>query len=357
MEITTGRILLYAAGYFLILFSLIPLVRLDNWYFRIFEYPRFQKLLINLLILLLALIFTDYNDTHNLVFVGLLILNSLYLFYQIWPYTILGKNQIVKSKVAQGTSKFKLFIANVYQDNRDVKSCLDSIASNDPDLILLVETDENWKNELDKGLCPKYPHQIARPLSNTYGMILYSRLELMSTEVRYLVSEDIPSIYCTVRLPSGHVFKLYGIHPQPPVPTENPRSTERDAEILLVAKDALKSKVPVVVAGDLNDVAWSYTTELFLKVSKLLDPRRGRGFFNTFHAHHWYLRWPLDHVFCSVHFELCNLRRLPDIGSDHFPILIELLLSDKEVSENKEHRLQANERDYELANEKIREAG
>ena len=34
------------------------------------------------------------------------------------------------------------------------------------------------------------------------------------------------------------------------------------------------------------------------------------------------MRYPLDHVFASRHFRLVELRRLPDIGSDHFPILV-----------------------------------
>ena len=34
------------------------------------------------------------------------------------------------------------------------------------------------------------------------------------------------------------------------------------------------------------------------------------------------MRYPLDHVFASRHFQLVELRRLPDIGSDHFPILV-----------------------------------
>jgi endonuclease/exonuclease/phosphatase (EEP) superfamily protein YafD len=94
------------------------------------------------------------------------------------------------------------------------------------------------------------------------------------------------------------------VHPTPPVPNENPRSTERDKELLLVADLAKASDLPVIVIGDLNDVAWSYTTELFLKMSGLIDPRRGRGFYNSFHAHYPFLRFPLDHAFISTDFKL-----------------------------------------------------
>src|SRR5690606_26439446 len=177
---------------------------------------------------------------------------------------------------------------------------------------------------------------------------------LVDPQVKFLVDPEVPSIHTRVRLPSGDLFHLYCLHPQPPVPQENPRSTERDAEILTIAKEAKKCKLPVVVAGDLNDVAWSYTTELFLKTSGLLDPRRGRGFFNTFHAHHWFLRWPLDHIFCSKHFQLVNLKRLRPIGSDHFPILVQLVLAGDDTSHNEREQMHADKEELEQAEEKIR---
>ena len=112
----------------------------------------------------------------------------------------------------------------------------------------------------------------------------------------------------------------------PPSPTEAETSSERDRELILVGQETAELNQPVVVAGDLNDVAWSDTTRLFRKISSLLDPRIGRGFFSSFHAGFPLIRWPLDHIFHSEHFGLVNIQRLPAIGSDHFPIFIELRL-------------------------------
>ena len=136
----------------------------------------------------------------------------------------------------------------------------------------------------------------------------------------------MPSLFLTAELPSGDEVRFVFLHPRPPRPDIQQDSTLRDAELVLAAREIAQFERPVIVAGDLNDVAWSYTTSLFQKLADLLDPRIGRGLFASFHAQRWWLRYPLDHVFHSDDLALIGLERLDDVGSDHFPILIELAI-------------------------------
>ncbi|MFC4728284.1 endonuclease/exonuclease/phosphatase family protein [Coralloluteibacterium thermophilus] len=203
---------------------------------------------------------------------------------------------------------------------------LDLVQRERPDVLIAIETDAWWEARLDR-LVETMPHVLRCPLDNLYGMHVYSRLPLEDAEIRFLVEDDVPSARATLRLGDGRRARLYCLHPRPPAPGEADGSEERDAELVLVGREAARCPLPTVVAGDLNDVAWSRTTRLFRRVSGLLDPRIGRGMFNTFSARIPVLRWPLDHLFHSDHFTLCRIARLPDIGSDHFPILVELALT------------------------------
>jgi endonuclease/exonuclease/phosphatase (EEP) superfamily protein YafD len=349
-----ARIALFSLGYLIVFFSLLPLIKSDYWFIRVFDYPRSQKFWINAFILTAFLFLANYEMTHDLIFIGILILNELYLLSLIWDYTPLASRQMKKDP-DDGLESIKIFIANVLQDNRKTDLCNSAIKQHDPDIVLLVETDEQWQRAVASCL-DGYPYRVLQPQSNTYGMLLFSRLEIVRHVVRNLVEPEIPSITADIKTNGGQLFRMYCLHPQPPVPGESESSTERDAEILLVGKEAKGHKHPVIVAGDLNDVAWSYTTNLFLKVSELLDPRIGRGFFSTFHANYRMLRWPLDHVFCSSHFYLKQLKRLPSIGSDHFPIFIEVSLAPNKVKENLEEKKEADREDEELAEEKIEAA-
>jgi endonuclease/exonuclease/phosphatase (EEP) superfamily protein YafD len=246
-----------------------------------------------------------------------------------------------------GQEKITILVANVFQDNNDFAKLLALVELRDPDVIFLLETDQKWLKGV-KSLKQTHPYFIEVPKDNTYGLLFYSKFPLHNVEVNYLIDKEIPSIVADVEFDDQQI-RIYGLHPMPPVPQESEFSTSRDAEILLIGKEAKKHKGPCLVIGDLNDVAWSYSTTLFLKASGLLDPRRGRGVYSTFNANYKLLRWPLDHIFVSSHFRLISMNVEKHIGSDHFPICICLCVADKDES----NKLTADQEDKKLVEEKI----
>lgn len=302
---------------FLILAVFIPLVHNDYWLFKVLEYPRLQKLVLVLLVLGGWVVYWPLDAVWQQVMFWTLCAAALYLVYKIGPYTTVLPKEMKTVTSYEEEHALRIFSANVYQYNREYDRMLQQIRSMNPDVIFLLETDEGWANAV-KDLEGDYPYTLLAPLDNTYGLLFYSRLKLEGGKVAFLVKDSIPSIETALYLPSGQKIMLWGLHPEPPVPGENLYATAKDKELMKVALKVKDCKLPVVVFGDLNDVAWSHTTELFRKTSQLLDPRRGRGFYSTFSAHHWFIRFPLDYIFCSKEFGLVQMKRMPKNGSDHF---------------------------------------
>ena len=347
------EIALAVVGVFAVVATALPLVRSEAWWIRAFEFPRAQIAILGLgaIVGLPAL-----DGELAAPWRAVVALAGIAVAYQAWcirPYSRLARREVEASRRAPGPTTLTLLVSNVLQTNRDAGRLLDLVGREEPDLVLLLETDEWWARATAP-LRASHPHVVAHPIGNTYGLLLYSRLELLSPEVRFLVEDDVPSVHARVRLRGGGEVTLHGLHPRPPAPQENDRSTERDAELLLVAEAVRDARGPVVVAGDLNDVAWSRTTRRFQHISGLLDPRIGRGLYGTFPARLPFLRWPLDHVFHSSDFRLQTLRVLPSVGSDHLPVLV--TLSHEPDAAGEQPRPQADAEEHQEAAETISKA-
>ena len=265
----------------------------------------------------------DFKEVWQFIAVGVLLLSLIYQFIKIYPYTYISPKQVLRFQGTDPNGTISILVSNVLTPNKRSDKLISLVKERQPDILLTLETDKRWENELSE-LEEIYKYNIKIPKDNLYGMHLYSKLKLEDIKVRNLVQEDIPSIHGTVVLKNGKKVKLHCLHPMPPSPSESDTSTNRDAELLMVGRDIDVEKDSVLVIGDLNDVAWSRTTRLFQKLSGLMDPRIGRGFFNTFHANYFLLRWPLDHVFHTKDFTLIDITRERNIGSDHFPMYIKL---------------------------------
>lgn len=330
----TLRNFLFGFGVLAILLTLFPFVPIEHWSVRMFDFPQLQLTLLTLLAFAAYWIKFRFSNWRDYTFAGILLVCVLIQGYRLLPFTAFAPLELLNAS-EQSSNSIKLYNANVLQKNDRYEDLYSDISAHDPDIVLLLETNAEWQGEMDERLSEKYPHSIKQPLDNTYGMLLYSKRVLLDAGVQFMVEDTIPSIHAKVLSRSNDTIQLIAIHPTPPIVMHAKHSFDRDAEMMMAARKAYDSNFPVIVLGDFNDVSWSGTNELFKKVSKLLDPRKGRGLFNTFNAKNWIFRWPLDHIFCSAEFRLLDIKRGSKFGSDHYPFYLELSLEPEKADEQK----------------------
>ncbi|MCC9658338.1 endonuclease/exonuclease/phosphatase family protein [Rhodopirellula halodulae] len=359
---TALNVAIYLLFAVLIFGSLAPLSSHPHWFIRGWDFPRFQLVLVTVAATAIF-VWMNHSDAAmrwNLwVIAALGVTISLWHLFRIIPYTPLTKPQVAAWKSTQATSnhasqrRLRLLVTNVEMENDKYETWTRVVKEADADMVIAAEISEDWLPAIES-LKADLPNQIVYPQDNWYGMAMLSRLPIEKHAIRFRVQDDIPSIDAMIELESGELIRVIGVHPRPPEPIRDNDSTARDAELVLWGKELAEDHRPIVIGGDLNDVAWSPSTRLFLRLSRLLDPRRGRGFFNSFHADRWWMRFPLDHVFHSDHFAIREIRRLEHVGSDHFPILIDLQL---QPSMQREHEpLEQKSTDEEDAKEKLERA-
>lgn len=329
---------------------------LDHWWVRGVDFPRIQIMVLGIIAWIGMLAFwSEWQMGQWLLFAALNITLAFQL-RMVLPYTKLWKKEVQNAKkMPEGEAyQLKIMVSNVLTPNDETHKLIKLVKNKQPDILITLESDEKWQDALNE-IESDYPYTVKVPLDNLYGMHLYSKLELIDPTVKYLMIDDIPSIHTQLRLENGRVIWLYCLHPMPPSPTEADKSTTRDAELLMVGKHIKENEQTAILAGDLNDVAWSKTTRRFQRISGLLDPRVGRHFINTFHVKYPFLRWALDHLFHSACFTVVDIERLPSIGSDHFPVLTTLQYEPEEASKQEQNAPAVQSEDFKETENKIQE--
>ena len=326
-----AKIVLRVTAILIVMLTVFPYIPLDYWWIRSFDFPHLQLTFLSIAITIFYFFKFSKKVKLDYLFLTGLILCIFFQGSKIYPYTFLAPVEVLKSETNSSEASLSVYTANVLQKNKERDKIVQSIDKRNPDIILLTETHNEWRNYILDKYGKKYPFKEIAPFENTYGMMLLSKYALHDSHITFLVEDTIPSIQAKIVLPSRDTIQLIAIHPTPPVPTESPTSVDRDAELMKVAFIVKKTKLPVIVMGDFNDVAWSETTELFQEVSGLLDMRKGRGLYNTYNANIPVLRWPLDHIFISPGFEVVSIEKGEHIGSDHFPFYTKVRYNNKNV--------------------------
>ncbi|RYD99994.1 MAG: endonuclease/exonuclease/phosphatase family protein [Sphingobacteriales bacterium] len=311
------ELLIIAGSILLILVSALPFIQHQHWIFRVAEFIKLQLLVIQLFVFAFAF----FTVAHTLFFWILQAVQLGFIIYHIYilmRYTKFWRSQ-QQQLSGKASDKIKIISCNVFQFNTEYERFIQLIREEQPDAFLTAESNQDW--ELAMATLEKdYPHHAKVGLENTYGMHFYTKLKVNKLQVHYFVADDLPSIEAELETRDGYRFVFFGVHPPPPSPTEEENSKERDGDLLSIAKKVKDYKLPVIVTGDFNNVAWARSSVLFKKTSKLIDARIGRGILSTFHANYWFFRVPLDLLFHSPSIFIDKLFIYPSIGSDHFPI-------------------------------------
>lgn len=312
--LATLRLLLLIAAGILVLFTLLPLWDTPRWWVRGLDMPRVQFSIAGVVIVLLSVLLLSGGWRWS---IGALVAAcTVYQLAIVFPYLPVAKVQM-RLAPADDAADFKLLVSNVLMDSARYEDVRSLIEREQPDILLLLETDEIWLRELEPVL-ESFATVVRQPQDNYYGLIFATNLPAESTEIAYLSPVEEPSVFAELKAPDSDRFNFIGLHPRPPQVGVD--SAERDAQLVYAARYAYRNDAPVLLAGDLNAAAWSPISRRLREVGQFLDPRLGRGPLSSFSARSRILRLPIDQIYMSREIVLVDMRIGPDVGSDHFPV-------------------------------------
>ena len=225
------------------------------------------------------------------------------------PHTPSGEGQLIR-----------VLVLNVHTESSSFDEVARLIDDVQPDIVGLVEVDERWL----RGIAPavaRFQGHLEKPRNDNFGVALYTRGPLVGSIEGLGVA--LPSVVGTADIDGGKLSIIL-VHPLPPM-SETALRAQRE-QLDAVAARARAISGPLVIMGDFNATPWSRPYRRLLAGSGLCDSRAGFGVQATFPADSALLRIPLDHLLMSCSIGIADRRVERDVGSDHLPIVVELVI-------------------------------
>jgi endonuclease/exonuclease/phosphatase (EEP) superfamily protein YafD len=235
----------------------------------------------------------------------------------VWLYPFLPTRDIVQAET-QGV-RVKIVQMNVLTINRHFAAVNAWLLKTDADVIVLEEVDSAWISELTP-LLKKYPYRVARPRSDSFGIAMFSRHPISQSRVVSLPVIPVPAVFMELNV-KGTRIRIAGAHAPPPL-SNKAVATRNEGLAMLTLWRLDEPEIPAILAGDLNITPYNARFRKFLRVSGLVDPRRGRGLTPT-----WpgllprQVQVPIDHILHDKNFRTILLETGPRIGGDHLPLI------------------------------------
>jgi endonuclease/exonuclease/phosphatase (EEP) superfamily protein YafD len=235
---------------------------------------------------------------------------------------------IPQARAASNGSGYRLLLSNVLKRNRSYHKVLDLVNSQQPDLVVLIEPDRTWLENLAE-LHRDYPFWYSNPRKDAYGIAVLSRQPFDSAEVIYLGSAGVPTVVVRFHLNNDPDRLLTVIATHPPPPKGARHTARRNDQLRALAKFVRQQRGALMLCGDLNLSPWSPHFFDLIRDSGLSDSGRGFGIQPTWPADNFWLRTPIDHCLVSSHVMVRRRWIGPRVGSDHLPVLLDFSLAGK----------------------------
>jgi endonuclease/exonuclease/phosphatase (EEP) superfamily protein YafD len=246
-----------------------------------------------------------------------------------WP-SVLALPPLVRSAppVPADGMPMRVVSANVLAWRAPTRETVGWLLEADPDILAVLEYSHAW-SETFAPIRERLPYAIERPTDDPRGIALFSRYPLRDALVTLAPTGYLPFIDATAETPAGPV-RITVVHPLAPMRAAHVDA--RDAEIAWHARRLANASLPLVVAGDFNESPDGHAFAGFVESSGLRPAREGFGRTPTWPSGNgeWrvptFLQTAIDHCFVSRHFDVAHFDRGPDVGSDHRPILADVVL-------------------------------
>ena len=203
-----------------------------------------------------------------------------------------------------------LALANIHSGNRDLSRLQTWVQRENPDILALLEVTEAHRSQLE---ALPYSYKLIHPRASNFGLALLSRTPPQRISI---LEEDSPFPSVLAVWPE---YRVLVTHPIPPI---SARARDiGDQQIRRLSSNLVHESPSLVVLGDLNATGWDARLEPLLSAG-LKEARLGHGILPTWPVGQPYMAIPLDHILLPPSWWAEACRTGPDIGSDHYPLLV-----------------------------------
>ena len=214
--------------------------------------------------------------------------------------------------------EIKLIQFNAYKNNTDIRRVADWLIAQDPDIVTIQEA----RHDLRDLLLARTGWHVAGAAEH---VMIFSREERLRMARPRLKDSTLTYVNATYLGPTGpfEVVTTHLVWPTEP-------AFRRQHEDLARVTDALPRE-RMIVTGDFNTTPWSHALR---RTDQALGVRRVDKALFSWPAQVAGRPWPLpvlpiDHVYVGRGWRVVSIDRGPNLGSDHYPVIVVLTPSEQ----------------------------